>query len=493
MKRVFPEPIRNLPEVDIPMDGVKAFLSQSDSLAIFCEKRVEMKKIVVFLSALMFVFGIVGIAHCDLVIIGTANYLGSDYNLIYEDDSIDGGLVWLDYTRPGNTWQNQVSWASGLSFTEPQIQLNGYTSDIDWSKGWRLPLTQDPTAGYNQTGSEMGHLYYVSLGKPSGGPLGNTAPFVNLQDVDYWSSTEYASTPGQAWGFRGHDGYQSGSWKVSMDAARAVHAGTVSSAPVPDADDDGVPDENDNCVNDPNPNQTDSDNDDVGDACDECPNDPGKIESGVCGCGTPDTDTDNDLVPDCIDNCPNDPNKINPGICGCGIADTDTDQDGKADCNDDCNSLLDTDGDGVGDCDENCPNDPDKTEPGVCGCGLADTDTDNDGTPDCIDFQIIANIISPASNQKITVGKSVNFQCAVVGGNPPFTYSWNFDGAADNSTQKDPGDVIFAEVGTYTVVLAVADDDGDIDSDTVTITVKEESDGGGGGGGGGGCLINSIR
>ena len=31
MKKVFPEPIRNLPEADIPLEGVKAFLSQSDN------------------------------------------------------------------------------------------------------------------------------------------------------------------------------------------------------------------------------------------------------------------------------------------------------------------------------------------------------------------------------------------------------------------------------------------------------------------------------
>jgi hypothetical protein len=224
---------------------------------------------------------------------------------------------------------------------------------------------------------------------------------------------------------------------------------------------------------------------------DDCPNDSDKTKPGVCGCGTPDTDTDNDFVPDCVDNCPNDPNKINPGICGCDVADTDSDLDGTPDCNDNCDSNLDTDNDGVGDCDESCPNDPDKTDPGVCGCGLADTDTDNDGIPDCIDFQLIANITSPVSNQKINVGKSVNFQCSVLGGNPPFTYLWNFDGGANNSTQRDPGDVTFSEVGTYNVKLAAADDDGDIDSDTVTITVKEESDGGGGGGGGF-CFVGTL-
>ena len=45
----------------------------------------------------------------------------------------------------------------------------------------------------------------------------------------------------------------------------------------------------------------------------------------------------------------------------------------------------DSDSDGTLDCNDGCPADGDKTEPGVCGCGVADTDTDGDGTPDCSD------------------------------------------------------------------------------------------------------------
>jgi hypothetical protein len=38
-------------------------------------------------------------------------------------------------------------------------------------------------------------------------------------------------------------------------------------------------------------------------------------------------DTDNDGTPDCLDNCPNDPNKVEPGTCGCGVPDTAPDGD----------------------------------------------------------------------------------------------------------------------------------------------------------------------
>ena len=67
------------------------------------------------------------------------------------------------------------------------------------------------------------------------------------------------------------------------------------------------------------------------------------------------------------DGCPVDANKTTAGTCGCGVADTDTDSDGTPDC---------TDG---------CPTNPNKTAPGTCGCGVADTDTDGDGRADCVD------------------------------------------------------------------------------------------------------------
>jgi len=65
------------------------------------------------------------------------------------------------------------------------------------------------------------------------------------------------------------------------------------------------------------------------------------------------------------DKCPNDPNKKEPGVCGCGKPD------------------IDTDGDGALDCQDGCPNDANKKEPGVCGCGKPDTDKDRDGKLDC--------------------------------------------------------------------------------------------------------------
>jgi hypothetical protein len=49
-------------------------------------------------------------------------------------------------------------------------------------------------------------------------------------------------------------------------------------------------------------------------------------------------------------------------------------------------SEPDSDGDGTPDLCENCPFDPDKFEPGICGCGIPDVgDDDADGVLDCVD------------------------------------------------------------------------------------------------------------
>ena len=50
-----------------------------------------------------------------------------------------------------------------------------------------------------------------------------------------------------------------------------------------------------------------------------------------------------------------------------------------------CANLLPGGGGGGGGTTDRCPNDPNKTQPGICGCGVADTDSDGDDTPDCND------------------------------------------------------------------------------------------------------------
>ncbi|MEK6642674.1 MAG: FG-GAP repeat protein [Planctomycetota bacterium] len=46
---------------------------------------------------------------------------------------------------------------------------------------------------------------------------------------------------------------------------------------------------------------------------------------------------------------------------------------------------CDDDEDGIVNANDGCPNDPNKSAPGACGCGVSDVDANADGTPDCSD------------------------------------------------------------------------------------------------------------
>ncbi len=205
----------------------------------------------------------------------------------------------------------------------------------------------------------------------------------------------------------------------------------------PDTDSDGVFDSVDNCPLIANPGQEDDDADDHGNVCDNCPNafNPNQADfegdgvgdvcdpdddgdginddgdgSGIAGdnpCVGGDTtncddncaanfnpnqdDADHDGVGDACDGCPADVRKTQPGLCGCGVVDTDDDGSGVADCLEGGPGSVrpDSDGDGVPDGDDECPNDPNKIAAGICGCGRLDVgifiDSDSDGIFDCAD------------------------------------------------------------------------------------------------------------
>jgi hypothetical protein len=62
---------------------------------------------------------------------------------------------------------------------------------------------------------------------------------------------------------------------ITSPITEAPDSGVVVEAcPAGDTDGDEICDDDDNCVNDPNADQTDSDQDDIGDVCDACPNLP---------------------------------------------------------------------------------------------------------------------------------------------------------------------------------------------------------------------------
>jgi hypothetical protein len=111
----------------------------------------------------------------------------------------------------------------------------------------------------------------------------------------------------------------------------------------------------------PNCGATDTDGDGTNDNCDSC------TDSDDDGFGDP--GFPNNCCP--VDGCPNDPNKTAPGVCGCGMPD------------------VDSDGDGVLNCQDTCPNTPAGQQVNGEGCSCAqldpNADSDGDGVTDCND------------------------------------------------------------------------------------------------------------
>jgi len=135
-----------------------------------------------------------------------------------------------------------------------------------------------------------------------------------------------------------------------------IIAGCSKGHPDLDADEDGIANRSDNCVDKANPGQEDIDGDGIGDVCDNCPQSYNLDQD----------DSDGDGVGDACD-------------------DIDTDEDGVLDSEDICegyNDNIDADEDGVPDGCDNCPD--------VSNADQADAD--GDGIGDACDPPIITDV-----------------------------------------------------------------------------------------------------
>ncbi len=159
----------------------------------------------------------------------------------------------------------------------------------------------------------------------------------------------------------------------------------------------------------------DGDGDGVCNDTDNCPvaTNPGQADADIDGFG------------DECDACSNDANKTDPGSCGCGIADVDSDYDGAMDCVD-----LDDDNDGLSDQDEaksgtdplNPDTDGDGVEDGKDRCPLNNAtgqDANADGCIDAIEglSQVVQNIDLPGGTDNSLRSKIANAQTSIESGN----------------------------------------------------------------------------
>ena len=169
-----------------------------------------------------------------------------------------GGLIYddgLNVTWAANAninglmnWNSAKYWAENLVYggysdwrlpNVAPVKITGF----DYTN-WGVDGTRD--LGYNITSknSEMSYLFYVDLGNNGYLSTGNiiqfvfgltnSGPFTNFQSGQYWSGTEHAADPGNAWGFNTSLGDQEAPGKGNMLYALAVRDGDVAASPIPE-------------------------------------------------------------------------------------------------------------------------------------------------------------------------------------------------------------------------------------------------------------------
>lgn len=209
------------------------------------------KKAGLLLSGLIFL-GFTNTGHAALIDIGDGLINDSTLNITWMKDAnlfktlcdaadpIATGFTPVDTADAATvcsnngrmTWNDAEVWIARLN-------AQNYRGHNDW----RQPLTPQPDAscetqtmvagfpdqglGFNCRGSELGHLFNISLGNPNdngtgatGGTVGtgcfdtlphclqNSVPFDNAQSFAYWSGSTYAPDPSRAWLFVTDSGNQ---------------------------------------------------------------------------------------------------------------------------------------------------------------------------------------------------------------------------------------------------------------------------------------------
>ena len=180
--------------------------------------------------------------------------------------------------------------------------------------------------------------------------------------------------------------------------------------PDTDNDQDGILDDPDECPNEPEDRDgfedengcpdPDNDQDGILDEPDECPDEPEDEDGFQDRDGCPDPDNDEDGIPDDPDECPDEPEDIDEFEDENGCPDPDNDQDGILDDPDRCpnepedmNGVddddgcpeVDSDGDGLLDPQDQCPQEPEDMDRFEDENGCPDPDNDQDNILDVND------------------------------------------------------------------------------------------------------------
>ena len=88
---------------------------------------------------------------------------------------------------------------------------------------------------------------------------------------------------------------------------------------------------------------------------------------------------------------------------------------------------------------------------------------------------LTATIDTPEESVSIEVGGGVSFSGTGSSTNEEnlLSYSWNFDGGADDTIEQNPGEVLFHKAGKYTVTFTVRNDLGGVGRADITVSVGQ--------------------
>lgn len=219
------------------------------------EREKKMKKFLIALAIVFYMPVMVGTVSASLVTIGnvTTNMDGGtvmSYNLIWDNDNNGNSVVWFDYVTD---WEyagvNLEAWASGINNHVASSAYNFFDDYIvTWDEAdWRLPSAgMNPQLGFNQTSSELGHLYYDELGLDIGTPEYpttdaelNATNFDNLTTAWLWTSTEHTEYADSHYIFSTYNGQQDFDyWNDSFQVHSGIairNATVISPVPIPAA------------------------------------------------------------------------------------------------------------------------------------------------------------------------------------------------------------------------------------------------------------------
>ena len=133
------------------------------------------------------------------------------------------------------TWWGAMAWAEWLG-------NEGYGGASDWGLWSALNSDGSGPCDFYGTGSgcndsDLGHLNYIEGGLTTAQSITTSTErnnhFINLQSFLYWSGTEFAPNPVNAWSFKSTNGSQLNGSKVGLDYGWAVRSGQVAAAPLP--------------------------------------------------------------------------------------------------------------------------------------------------------------------------------------------------------------------------------------------------------------------